>query len=47
VDHPAIRGIGSCKQKLGVEKDDAGNKITCLALAPTSGVFAAVAGVAF
>jgi hypothetical protein len=47
VDHPAIRGIGSCKQKLGVEKRDAGNKIIVLALAPTSGVFAAVAVVAF
>jgi hypothetical protein len=43
----AIRGIGSCKLKLGVEKRDAGNKIRILALAPTSGVFAAVAVVAF
>jgi hypothetical protein len=30
-----------------VEKRDAGNKISILALAPTSGVFAAVAVVAF
>jgi hypothetical protein len=30
-----------------VEKRDAGNKINVLALAPTSGVFAAVAVVAF
>jgi hypothetical protein len=34
----AIRGIASCKLKLAVAKRAAGDEITALALAPTSGV---------
>jgi len=43
----AIRGVGSCKLKLGVEKRDADNVASVMALGPRIGPLAAVVGVAF
>ena len=43
----AIRGIGSCKLKLGVEKRDADNFAYAMALGARIGPLAEVVGVAF